>query len=257
MFRPTALILSFTSPYLVRSLVPQSKSSISKTWSFRQAPRRIRNSTCRRNASRIPETLECNNLHLLVTNAVISQPNRLGAVLHATIRLFQFYQAPEPLQSACHIVAFALQENNEIHEKAIRWEDNLFSHLLQNVESAYSFPDSTAHSDLEAFLLSTPNLPPMPIFHRKLTLNQVNHVISMILRRIQKEPLQYIFEQWDFYDFTIKIRSPCLCPRPETEELVDLVSQDIKSMIRMLSYKSRRKIRVLDVGAGTGAIGIA
>jgi Methylase of polypeptide chain release factors len=54
-----------------------------------------------------------------------------------------------------------------------------------------------------------------------------------------------------------------LCPRPETEELVEYVAKDIRQMIELLRIKSvgsstcGRKVRILDVGCGTGAIGIA
>ena len=50
-----------------------------------------------------------------------------------------------------------------------------------------------------------------------------------------------------------------LCPRPETEELVELVLADIDQLIKDKSMKKDdgKKIRVLDVGCGTGAIGIA
>lgn len=50
-----------------------------------------------------------------------------------------------------------------------------------------------------------------------------------------------------------------LCPRPETEELVEFVLADIDRLIKQQSpgEERKRKIRVLDVGCGTGAIGIA
>jgi len=50
-----------------------------------------------------------------------------------------------------------------------------------------------------------------------------------------------------------------LCPRPETEELVELVLADIDQLVKHQNIKpgDGRKVRVLDVGCGTGAIGIA
>jgi SAM-dependent methyltransferase len=61
-----------------------------------------------------------------------------------------------------------------------------------------------------------------------------------------------------FMDYTLRIERPLLCPRPETEELVDLVLQDMKKnpeTFPTLTVGSRR--RVFDIGCGTGCIGIA
>ena len=70
-----------------------------------------------------------------------------------------------------------------------------------------------------------------------------------------------IVGQWDFHDLSgLKIRRPMLCPRPETEELVELVLADIDRLIDDVQIEAggnNRKIRILDVGCGTGAIGIA
>jgi release factor glutamine methyltransferase len=66
-------------------------------------------------------------------------------------------------------------------------------------------------------------------------------------RRLQHEPLQYILGQWDFLDYTVTIRPPLLCPRPETEELV----------MRIVEDTTESPIHILDVGCGTGVIGVA
>lgn len=50
--------------------------------------------------------------------------------------------------------------------------------------------------------------------------------VSLLRRRLSREPVQYIVGSWDFRDLTLAVRHPCLIPRPETEELVDLVLQD-------------------------------
>jgi release factor glutamine methyltransferase len=69
---------------------------------------------------------------------------------------------------------------------------------------------------------------------------------SYLQRRANHEPLQYIVGRWDFLDYTLAIRKPLLCPRPETEELVLLAEKDCPP-----------HANILDVGCGTGAIGIA
>ena len=59
------------------------------------------------------------------------------------------------------------------------------------------------------------------------------------------EPLQYVIGEWDFRKLTLKCDRRALIPRPETEELVTLVLEDMKR---------RTNPFVVDVGTGTGAI---
>ena len=150
--------------------------------------------------------------------------------LTSTIKLLEEYKCPEPIMSSCHLLSFALQDD-------FRWEDNGFSIL----HSMLSNP--SIHSTLR---------------NKVLTDDEIETFSSMIQRRMNNEPLQYIIGQWDFHDITIKVRQPCLCPRPETEELVEYVANDIKNLIlRNKQSGNENKIRVLDVGCGTGAISLA
>ena len=72
---------------------------------------------------------------------------------------------------------------------------------------------------------------------------------QLLQRRVANEPLQYILGKWDFLDYTFRIRAPLLCPRPETEELVLKVRDDVLG--------ADQDTRILDIGCGTGAIGVS
>ena len=73
--------------------------------------------------------------------------------------------------------------------------------------------------------------------------------IHAITDRLKKmEPLQYIFGETEFYSLPIKVNPSVLIPRPETEELVDMI---IKS-----STPPHRKQNILDIGTGSGCIPI-
>lgn len=61
------------------------------------------------------------------------------------------------------------------------------------------------------------------------------------------KPIQYILGETIFYDCTIKLNSSTLIPRPETEELVDLIIGENKG------YKGK----IIDFGTGSGCIAIA
>lgn len=73
--------------------------------------------------------------------------------------------------------------------------------------------------------------------------------INEILKRLElNEPIQYILGEAYFYGMDLNVDRSTLIPRPETEELVDLIVRD---------WKERRDLRVLDIGTGSGAIAIA
>ncbi len=64
-----------------------------------------------------------------------------------------------------------------------------------------------------------------------------------------KEPIQYILKQAFFYDAFFYVDSSVLIPRPETEELVDLIIKD--TLTNIISHPT-----VLDIGTGSGCIPI-
>ncbi len=68
------------------------------------------------------------------------------------------------------------------------------------------------------------------------------------LRRVAAgEPIQYVLGEWDFRDLTLKVDKRALIPRPETEQLVDLV-------LNSKQVENSEKPLVVDVGTGTGCI---
>ena len=62
------------------------------------------------------------------------------------------------------------------------------------------------------------------------------------------KPIQYIIGSCHFYDLEIKVNADVLIPRPETEELVDIIIKQ---------NKNRKNFRILDIGTGSGCIAIA
>ena len=60
-------------------------------------------------------------------------------------------------------------------------------------------------------------------------------------------PAQYIIGHADFFGMKFKVDERVLIPRPETEELVDLI----------LTENPEKNLKVLDIGTGSGAIALA
>lgn len=63
----------------------------------------------------------------------------------------------------------------------------------------------------------------------------------------QEKPIQYIFGRAYFYGLTFKVNEFTLIPRAETEELVEWIIN---------SVNPSKPIRILDIGTGSGCIGI-
>lgn len=71
--------------------------------------------------------------------------------------------------------------------------------------------------------------------------------IKQIVERLKNpEPIQYILGEALFYGITFRVTPAVLIPRPETEELVELILQDYKD----------KETRILDIGTGSGCIAI-
>ncbi|MGA2673783.1 MAG: peptide chain release factor N(5)-glutamine methyltransferase [Terracidiphilus sp.] len=71
---------------------------------------------------------------------------------------------------------------------------------------------------------------------------------ALIERRLEGEPMQYIFGETEFYGLPFQVTRDVLIPRPETEHLVE------KALEFAAGFAAPR---IVDVGAGSGAIAVA
>ena len=98
---------------------------------------------------------------------------------------------------------------------------------------------------------------------------------TLLARRLNHEPLAYIFGEWEFFSLPMIVRAPALVPRPETEHLVEAALAHVqriggsgvvgaergsrgRSPSRGTSSSGTREpICVADIGTGTGCVAVA
>jgi release factor glutamine methyltransferase len=79
-------------------------------------------------------------------------------------------------------------------------------------------------------------------------LKQWKNIVSELKKQ---RPIQYILGETTFYGLSFLVNENTLIPRPETEELVELI-------IESTNYELRNtKLKVLDIGTGSGCIAIS
>ncbi len=86
------------------------------------------------------------------------------------------------------------------------------------------------------------------MYKNKDLLLEKREELEQMLHRLQLgEPIQYIFGETEFFGMTFKVAPGVLIPRPETEELVDLI----------LHENQAPGLSLLDIGTGSGCIAIS
>lgn len=82
---------------------------------------------------------------------------------------------------------------------------------------------------------------------REITEDELKKIEEIVERRNQGEPLQYLLGETEFMGLKFKVTEDTLIPRADTETLVEEVIAKI----------GKRKLSVLDIGTGSGCIGIS
>jgi release factor glutamine methyltransferase len=82
----------------------------------------------------------------------------------------------------------------------------------------------------------------------ELTDDQLDLLQTLVDRRRKREPLAYVLGEWGFRRLTLELDRRVLVPRPETEVLVERCLEHLRDLAEP---------RVLDIGAGSGAIALA
>ena len=85
-------------------------------------------------------------------------------------------------------------------------------------------------------------------FDKPLSQSELKLFRDWVQRAGKREPVQMIIGEVQFCDLRIKINNSSIVPRPETEQMTEI--------IRRL-YKKTDHLKILDIGSGSGCIGLS
>jgi release factor glutamine methyltransferase len=89
---------------------------------------------------------------------------------------------------------------------------------------------------------------------------------AMVMRRSAGEPLQYVLGRWGFRTLDLLVDRRVLIPRPETEQVVEEALGELDRLVQSFRAREnrgestsnrRRRSQVVDLGCGSGAIGLS
>ena len=123
----------------------------------------------------------------------------------------------------------------------------LFNQLVSEITAVYD--ENEAKSIVYLLLENTLNLSKTDILLDK-NISQPYDFQDVITRLKDQEPIQYIIGETEFYGRKFKVTPATLIPRPETEELIQLVLKSATSYVD-------KRVNILDIGTGSGCIAVS
>ena len=100
-------------------------------------------------------------------------------------------------------------------------------------------------------------------FHENINQSDLLKIYDTCLELKTGTPIQYILKEAFFYESFFEVTPAVLIPRPETEELVDIIIADCRLQIKNISFDNSTTsvkqpiIKILDIGTGSGCIPIS
>ncbi len=106
---------------------------------------------------------------------------------------------------------------------------------------------------LLAFVLGVERIQLYVQYDRPLTAAERDGMRAYVRRRGRGEPVQYLVGAQEFWSLAFEVRPGALIPRPDTEVLVEEGLAEARALLEA----GRERLRLADVGTGTGCIAVA
>lgn len=87
----------------------------------------------------------------------------------------------------------------------------------------------------------------MLLKEKKCSISDFEKIKKIIVRLQKNEPIDYILGKTKFYNLDFFVNKDVLIPRPETEELVDLIIK---------KFDKNKNLKILDIGTGSACIAV-
>ncbi len=124
---------------------------------------------------------------------------------------------------------------------------NLFIYIKNSLEGHYPETEITSLSRIIIEHILQRQFSPL-LLDREAG-DEERHTVKDIVEKLKnREPIQHILGETTFYSLPFYVNRHVLVPRPETEELVELILKDADK---------NGELNILDIGTGSGAIAIA
>ena len=122
------------------------------------------------------------------------------------------------------------------------------SYLSKELEVIYQEPEISALANIIIkTVMGISKLHQLYMTEQLVSNMQARRIFDICSDLKTGKPIQYILGETSFYDCLIKVNGSTLIPRPETEELVDLIIRENRG------YTGN----ILDIGTGSGCIAIS